>query len=84
MSVQKAVWGGLANGALLKAAEQQFDVLITGDRNLAFQQNISKHCIAVVILHAENTQLHFSLALVPKILAVLKAIEAGEVLDVYP
>ena len=57
VSVQAAGWGGLTNGALLQLAADQFDVFITGDRNLAFQQNLSMLDIAVIVLHAENTQL---------------------------
>ncbi len=36
-STQKMGWGGLTNGDLLKQAEAEFDLLITGDRNLSFQ-----------------------------------------------
>jgi len=35
-SVQKIGWGGLTNGALLEKAEKEFDVFLTGDRNLMF------------------------------------------------
>jgi len=41
-SVQKMGWGGLTNGALLEKAEQEFDVFLTGDRNLTFQQQTSR------------------------------------------
>ena len=37
-SVPQMGWSGLANGALMRKAEQEFDVFITGDRNLSFQQ----------------------------------------------
>lgn len=33
-------WAELDNGALLKAAEQSFDILITTDQNLRYQQNL--------------------------------------------
>ena len=38
-TVQEAGWGGVKNGELLKKASERFEVLITVDRNLAFQQN---------------------------------------------
>jgi hypothetical protein len=36
--MQKMGWGGLTNGALLEVAQTDFDVLLTGDRNLTFQR----------------------------------------------
>ena len=46
-------WSGLKNGELLKAAETQgFDVLVTGDLSLRYQQNMAGRKIAVVSLSA--------------------------------
>ena len=42
--------GGIKNGALLALAEKEFDVFITGDRNLSFQQAVGKFDIAIVVL----------------------------------
>ena len=84
VSVQAAGWGGLSNGKLLASAEKQFEVFITGDRNLAFQQNVSSFDIAIIILHAESTQLRHTVALMPKVLALLAVVESGKVFDVYP
>jgi predicted nuclease of predicted toxin-antitoxin system len=61
VSTQKMGWAGLKNSALLGEAEKRFDVFITGDLNLNFQQDVTKHKIAVVVLHAESTQLHHML-----------------------
>jgi hypothetical protein len=44
-------WDTLSNGELLKVAEEAgFEVLLTTDKNLHFQQNLSKFAIAVVVL----------------------------------
>lgn len=43
-------WAELDNGALLKAAEDQFDVLITTDRKLRFQQNLTARQLAILVL----------------------------------
>ena len=46
-------WAGLKNGRLLDAAENSaFDVLVTGDRTLQFEQNLTGRTIAVVSLSA--------------------------------
>jgi predicted nuclease of predicted toxin-antitoxin system len=84
VSTQKMGWVGLANGELLRAAAVEFDVLVTGDRNLSFQQNVPTFDIAVVILHTESTLLHQTLPLVPKVLNCLSTIKSGEVVDIYP
>jgi len=43
-------WAGLDNGALLAAAEAQFDALVTTDRNLRYQQNLAGRRLAIVVL----------------------------------
>ena len=83
VSAQKMGWGGLKNGALLAEAEKQFDVFLTGDRNLSFQQNLTGYHIAIVVLHAPSTQLHHTLPLMPKVLALLPVLNAGQVVNVY-
>ena len=84
VSVQKRGWGGIKNGALLELAEKEFDVFITGDRNLSFQQNVTSYKIAIVVLHDPSTQLHQMLPLIPRVLLALSSLSPGQVLDVYP
>jgi hypothetical protein len=79
-SVQKKGWSGIKNGQLLTlAADNGFDVFLTGDRNLGFQQNASHLRIAVVVLQAEGTQLHQTLPLMPKVLELLPTLKPGEI-----
>jgi hypothetical protein len=47
-------WTTIKNGALLALASQQFDVFVTVDRNLAFQQNLEGLSIAVIVLHTRT------------------------------
>jgi hypothetical protein len=77
-------WAGLANGDLLRAAEKDFDVLITGDRNLSFQQDTLNFNIAVIVLHAKTTKLDDTLALMDKVRTILETITKGDVVEVYP
>ena len=78
------VWGGLTNGALLSKAETEYDILITGDRNLAFQQPARKYDLAIVVLHADSIQLPETQVLMPQVLETLKTIKPGTVVDIYP
>ena len=80
-SVQKQGWGGLKNGELLRA-EAEFDVLVTGDRNLSFQQSVDTFNLAVIVLHASSTQLRDTAALMPAVLALLPTLQKGQVCDI--
>jgi len=66
-------WNGKTNGELLKLMiEQQFEALITFDKNLQYQQNLFKYPFPVIVLNAsDNTYLTLS-SLVPKIKLILK------------
>lgn len=78
-------WTTIKNGALLALASQQFDVFITVDRNLAFQQNLAALPIAVVILHAPTNRLADLRRLLPKLLTALADIKPGLiVIDTAP
>lgn len=78
-------WSGIKNGRLLELAVQNaFDVFLTGDRNLSFQQNLLAARIAVVVLEAESVQLHHTLALVPQILVLLPSLKPGQIVRVMP
>ena len=49
-TVQEAGWSGKENGELLSLAETAFDVLVTVDTNLRYQQNLKGRKIAIVVL----------------------------------
>jgi len=76
-SVQRMGWSGIANGRLLELAQKEFDVFVTCDRNLSFQQSATKLEIAVVVLRAPGTQLHQTLPLMPAVLALLPTLKPG-------
>lgn len=84
VSAQKMDWGGLKNGDLLARAEKEFDVFLTGDRNLSFQQNTTAYRLAIIVLRSKSTQLHHTLPLMPKVLALLPSLKPGQVVMVGP
>ena len=71
-------WSGIKNGELLALAESEFDVFITVDRNLSFQQNLPKFNLAVLVLHAPSNRLADLRPLIPKVLSLLPALSKGE------
>jgi hypothetical protein len=77
-------WGGLANGALMTMAEKEFDVFVTGDRNLSFQPDIRRFDMVIVFLHGVGTQFNDTQPMLPKMLALLPTARRGEVVNIYP
>ena len=71
MTVAKAGWAGVKHGRLLREAEARFDVFITVDRNLSFQQRLIDADLAVVVLHAPTNRLQDLLPLVPDLLKAI-------------
>lgn len=71
-------WAGIKNGALLTLAEKEFDVFVTVDRNLAFQQNLPRLNLAGLVLDAASNRLADLKPLAPKILSTLPTLIKGE------
>ncbi len=78
-SVPLIGWAGLKNGALLAQAEKQFEILLTMDSGMRFQQNIAKYRIAVVALEAPSNRLAHTRPLMPKVLAMLPSVRPGTI-----
>ena len=81
-TVQRRGWTGLKNGELLRVASAEYEVLITGDQNISYQQNLAKLPMAVVVLIALNNRIESLLPLVPKLLRVLATIRRGQFIRV--
>lgn len=79
ITVPDAGWAAAKNGDLLALAEKRFDVFVTVDRNLSFQQSLPRFAIAVIILRARSNRLADLRPLVPRLLAVLPTAKRGEV-----
>ena len=56
-TVPEMGWAGRQNGSLLALAEGSFDVFLTVDRNLSFQQDVARSKIAVVVMVAPSNKL---------------------------
>jgi predicted nuclease of predicted toxin-antitoxin system len=78
-TVQQCGWAGFKNGELLRAAaDAGFEVLVTADRNLQFQQNLSKSRIGIILLVAASNELEDLRPLVPSLLAAIPKSRSGE------
>ncbi|MSR64308.1 MAG: hypothetical protein EXS18_00820 [Verrucomicrobiae bacterium] len=72
-------WGGLKNGALLSKAEGAFDVFLTSDQNLEYQQKLQGRKIAVIVLCALTNDVSDLEPLMPKVASLLLTALKGEV-----
>ena len=79
-TVQDLGWTGITNGSLLQLAEERFDVLITSDQNLRYQQNLANRELAVIQLPTNQVPLVVNLA--PAVQAALDRIQAGEFIEI--
>jgi hypothetical protein len=77
-TVPEMGWANFKNGQLLNLAQHDFDVFITVDRNLPYQQNLPKFNIAVVVLQTRTNRLADLKSLVPLLLAELQTAPAGQ------
>jgi hypothetical protein len=73
---------GLKNSDLLRAAEREFDVLITVDKNIPYQQNLKSFQLAVLVLVANRNKYEVLKPLIPKALKALSSLEPGSVIRV--
>ena len=74
-------WSGLKNGALLNAAEEAgFDLFITADQELSYQQNLTGREMALVVLSTNNWSL--VKAHIAEILAAINAVTPGSFTEV--
>jgi predicted nuclease of predicted toxin-antitoxin system len=76
-TAREAGFGGMTNGELLAQAELLFDVLVTIDRNLRYQQNFLGREIAALVLCAQSNDINDIAQLVPDALTALKSISPG-------
>ena len=79
-TTQQEGWAGLRNGALLARAEAAgFEVFMTADQNLQFQQSLAGSALIVVVLVARSIKIDALLPLIPSIEDALRSAQPGEV-----
>jgi hypothetical protein len=78
-TVQQCGWAGLKNGELLRrAAANGFEIFLTGDQNLTYQQNLLGLPLCVIVLVSRTNKLEDLLQLVPSLLITITDVRLGE------
>ena len=70
-TVAELGWAGVKNGELLRRAAIEFDLLITVDRNLEYQQSFKGLSLAVIVIHASSNDIAVLRPLMPAVLAAI-------------
>ncbi len=84
-TVAAAGWAGIRNGELLRRAENaDFEVFVTGDRNLEYQQSLAGRAFGVVVVVPKRLKLEYLVPLGPELRKAVASVQAGEVVHVVP
>ena len=81
-TVRGAGYGSKKNGELLTLAEGRWEVLLTSDRNIKYQQNMTGRKVAILILRAKSNRMKDLLPLMPGCAEALLSIQPGQVAEV--
>jgi predicted nuclease of predicted toxin-antitoxin system len=74
---------GLKNGDLLKAAEAaRFDLVLTVDQGIEYQQNLAGRKVAIIIFRTKSSRLHNLLQLIPACLTQVQSIQPGQIVTI--
>lgn len=85
LTVPELGWSGKKNDELAQLiAAHGFDVFLTVDQNVAYQQHLQSAAYALVVLAAPTNRLADLLPLIPKVLAALATIHPGDLIEIKP
>ena len=82
-TVAEAGWAGVKNGELLQLAARQFDLFLTIDRNLEYQQSFADLALAVIVVHAVSNDVAVLRPLMTAVLAALPESRPGMVTHIH-
>ena len=81
-TVQEEDWSGYENGELLRRASDNFDVFVTVDQNVRFQQNVAQFNIGVVVIEAVDTTIANLRRFLPQIREAIERATPGAIVRV--
>jgi len=83
-SARQQGWENFRNGDLLTIAEAEgFQVILTGDTNVNYQQNFSFRSISLIILRAYNNKRQTHIEMMPDVSQSLLSIQPGQIIEVF-
>ena len=79
-TVQKMGWSGVKNGELIKLAEANFEILVTCDQNLRYQQNLRDRNLAIIVLPSNSVPVVEKL--LPRLAEALSVVKIGDFVEI--
>lgn len=83
-TAQEEGWSAFRNGELLRLASAAFDVLVTIDQRMRYQQNLRHVSIGVVVIEVPDTRISQLRLLLPQLREAIDRVQPGEVMVVTP
>ncbi len=78
-TVRESGWSGVKNGKLLSlCTENNFDVLLTIDKNLMFQQNLEKYPLTIVVLDSHTSKVEELITFLPSFKSQVETFEKSK------
>ena len=81
-TVRQTGLGSKKNGELLALAEGRWDVLLTSDRNIKYQQNMTGRNVSILIICAKSNRMKDLLPLLPDCARALLSLQVGTIVEV--
>lgn len=81
-TVRRAGYGTTKNGELLSLMEGRWEVLLTSDRNIRYQQNMTGRNISILILCAKSNRMQDLLPLMPACAKALASISPSQIVEI--
>ena len=82
MTVRQMGWASVDNGDLLQLAETAFDIFLTVDQSLQYQQNLRGYQIAVIVIVTKDIRLAALRPLAPLVLEALRTVQPGDLVRI--
>jgi predicted nuclease of predicted toxin-antitoxin system len=81
-TVQEEGWGAYQNGQLVRRAETAFDVLLTADRRMEYQQNLASFSIGIVVINTPRLRLQELRSVLEPMRAAIARVRVGEIIRI--
>ena len=82
MTVPEAGWASIKDTPLLRLAATRFEVFVTGDQNLQYQQNLQGTPLAIIVLVAKSNLAETLRPLMPDVVAALQTIQPRDIVHI--
>jgi hypothetical protein len=75
-------WGGITNGRLMALVQQRFDVFVTIDQNLEYQQNLTKLTFGLVVVAVPDNNIKYYRPIFAELMKAAESVRPGQVIHI--